>query len=150
MGGIAFVVSDEPRNFQLRFLASHGSVKVEISTKYTFRYPLTVRVALTGRWRPSIAATTIAVETVVLRHLDAQTAVLSPADPAATSGIDRVSNVISEVRRAAKANLGARQFFDDGDRDNVPMYLNVICWDRQGTQAPQTRPPASVQQARRS
>ena len=37
--------------------------------------------------RPSIAATTVAVETFVLRHLDAQMAVLSSADPAATSAI---------------------------------------------------------------
>ena len=37
--------------------------------------------------RPSIAATTVAVETVVLRHLDAQMAVLSSADPAATAAI---------------------------------------------------------------
>ena len=37
--------------------------------------------------RPAIAATTVAVEAVVLQHLDAQMAVLSSMDPAAVSAI---------------------------------------------------------------
>src|SRR5262249_5672603 len=37
--------------------------------------------------RPCIAATTVAVETVVLRHLEAQLAVLDSADPTAASAI---------------------------------------------------------------
>jgi toxin FitB len=36
------------------------------------------------------------------------------------------TDVISEVRKEEKANPGVRQFFDDADRDNVPMYLSVI------------------------
>jgi toxin FitB len=36
------------------------------------------------------------------------------------------TDVISEARKAEKANPGVRQFFDDADRDNVPMYLSVI------------------------
>ena len=36
------------------------------------------------------------------------------------------TDVISEVRKEAKANPGVRQFFDDADRDNVPMYLSVV------------------------
>lgn len=36
------------------------------------------------------------------------------------------TDVISEVRKEEKANPGVRRFFDDADRDNVPMYLSVI------------------------
>lgn len=36
------------------------------------------------------------------------------------------TDVISEVRKEEKANPGVRQFFDDADRDKVPMYLSVI------------------------
>jgi toxin FitB len=36
------------------------------------------------------------------------------------------TDVISEVRKEEKANPGVRQFFQDADRDNVPMYLSVI------------------------
>jgi predicted nucleic acid-binding protein len=36
------------------------------------------------------------------------------------------TDVISEVRKEEKANPGVRQFFEDADRDNVPMYLSVI------------------------
>jgi toxin FitB len=36
------------------------------------------------------------------------------------------TDVISEARKEEKANPGVRQFFDDADRDNVPMYLSVI------------------------
>jgi predicted nucleic acid-binding protein len=36
------------------------------------------------------------------------------------------TDVISEVRKEEKVNPGVRQFFDDANRDNVPMYLSVI------------------------
>jgi toxin FitB len=36
------------------------------------------------------------------------------------------TDVISEARKEEKANPGVRQFFDDADRDNVPIYLSVI------------------------
>jgi len=36
------------------------------------------------------------------------------------------TDVISEVRKDGKANPGVRQFFQDADRDNVPMYLSAV------------------------
>ena len=36
------------------------------------------------------------------------------------------TDVISEARKERKANPGVRQFFEDADRDNVPMYLSAV------------------------
>jgi len=36
------------------------------------------------------------------------------------------TDVISEVRKEEKANPGVRQFFEDADRNRVPLYLSVV------------------------
>jgi toxin FitB len=36
------------------------------------------------------------------------------------------TDVISEMRKAEKANPGVRRFFAEADRDNVPIYLSVV------------------------
>ena len=36
------------------------------------------------------------------------------------------TDIISEVRKEEKANPGVRQFFEDADRDHVPLYLSVV------------------------
>ena len=36
------------------------------------------------------------------------------------------TDVISEARKAEKANPGVRAFFEDAARENVPLYLSVI------------------------
>ncbi len=36
------------------------------------------------------------------------------------------TDVISEVRKDERANPGVRQFFENADRDNVPLYLSAV------------------------
>ena len=36
------------------------------------------------------------------------------------------TDVISERRKEEKANPGVREFFEDADRNNVPLYLSAI------------------------
>jgi predicted nucleic acid-binding protein len=36
------------------------------------------------------------------------------------------TDVISEVRKGEKGNSGVRQFFQDAERNNTPLYLSVI------------------------
>lgn len=36
------------------------------------------------------------------------------------------TDVISESRKHEKANPGVRKFFDDAERENVPLYLSVV------------------------
>ena len=36
------------------------------------------------------------------------------------------TDVISEVRKDGKANPGVRQFFENANRDNFPMYLSAV------------------------
>jgi len=36
------------------------------------------------------------------------------------------TDVISEARKGEKGNPGVRQFFQDRERDNVPLYLSAI------------------------
>jgi predicted nucleic acid-binding protein len=37
------------------------------------------------------------------------------------------TDVISEIRKGDKANLGVRAFFDGATRDGVDLYLSVVC-----------------------
>jgi toxin FitB len=36
------------------------------------------------------------------------------------------TDVISEERKKEKANPGVREFFEDADRNNVPLYLSAV------------------------
>lgn len=36
------------------------------------------------------------------------------------------TDVLSEVRKGAKANQGVRKFFADAEREEIPLYISVI------------------------
>jgi ubiquinone biosynthesis monooxygenase Coq7 len=78
--------------------------------------------------RPSIAATTVAVETVVLRHLEAQMSVLSSADPAAVSAIRSIFDDELAHRNRAANESRAGIFWPRVLRPLVSWATEAVIW----------------------
>ena len=78
--------------------------------------------------RRAIAATTVAVEAVVLKHLEHQLSVLSDSDPAATTAI---SAIVSEERQhhdQSEAHLEGHGFWRATIEPVVSVSTEAVIW----------------------
>ncbi len=78
--------------------------------------------------RRAIAATTVAVERVVLRHLDEQRSALRGDDPAAVAAIDSIADEEAEHRDASARMLGEPTWMLRALMGVVAMATEAVIW----------------------